>query len=103
MATKGFDLVNALIEAGYKETKRQNPYGKYTAVTYSKTYQEMVTIAWERGEHLHSQDVDVTVFYYSGTPVDVLVQYVGKEKQHGYDKRCYNAIKETLRFRGFSI
>ena len=107
MATKDFDLVNALIEAGFEhgiDRVITDPcYGDYQTVVLRKEYGVDDRVN-DYGILNEGFKVEVQVTYHNGRNYGVRVFYSnGKVKDHGYDKRAYNAIRDTLHYNGFEL
>lgn len=104
MATKSFDLIEALksegftckftfLDDGWTEAKLSKYYGKDERVN---DWGYLNADFW----------VDVTISFepYHGAPTCVCASYSnGKCKYHKYDKRAYNAIRDTVRYNGFEL
>lgn len=103
MTTAKFDLANALIADGFQETARRS-FGGYDAVTYSKKWSKPVNDAAWYGVSELTFSADIEIHYYLGKPGMAIASYSnGKVKEHDYNKRTYNAVRDTVKFHGFDI
>lgn len=100
-----FDLENELIAAAFKMTDEHVAEWdrRYMFRTYTKEFVKGLDVAWYGYSECHFI-VDVQVLYFKGNPQAVTASYSnGKVKEHGYDKRAYNAIRDTVKNNGFDI
>lgn len=102
MATKSFDLIDALIADGFERTEYARRNG-YKQTKLAKHYEKQTTLAWY-GKTVSRFDVEVWFTYYHGEVCRVHVEYSnGKVKDHAYNKRAYNAIRDTVQYNGYEF
>lgn len=100
-----FDLENALIADGFAMTNEHTSQWdkRYMFRTYTKEFVKILEVAWY-GQNEYHFIADVQVTYFNGKPIDVVASYSnGKVKEYAYDKRAYNAIRDTIKNNGFDI
>lgn len=107
MATKKFDLTTALIQAGFERgTDKETidpAYGSYQTLVLRKSYSTDQRVN-DFGILNRGFNVEVQVLYHNGKCYGVTVLYGnGKVKSHAYDKRAYNAIRDTVKYNGFEL
>jgi hypothetical protein len=107
MATKSFDLIDALIESGFERgIDRVMTYptnGEYYTVVLRKSYSVDERVN-DWGVLNDGFKVEVQVTYHNGMNYGVRVFYSnGKVKDHAYNKRTFNAIRDTVRYNGFEL
>lgn len=107
MATKNFDLMTALVQAGFKRGNDKEivdpVYGSYQTKVLRKSYGVEDRIN-DYGILNEGFEVEVQVTFHNNRTYNVRVFYSnGKVKDHVYNKRAYNAIKDTLKYAGFGI
>ncbi len=94
MAAKKFDLITALLSDGFQLTKKDSEQF-YIGETYEKHYSD--------GSD-YSFDASVTVVFSCGRVMGVGAKFSnGKFRQYQYNKRAYNAIRDTIKNNGFEI
>lgn len=107
MATKKFDLIDALTEAGFEHgidrAMTCPTTGEYQTVVLRKSYSTDQRVN-DFGILNRGFNVEVQILYHNGKCYGVTVLYGnGKVKSHAYDKRAYNAIRDTVKYNGFEL
>ena len=100
-----FDLENELIAAGFVKSNENVPQcdRRFMYRTWTKEYVTTWSVAWY-GQTEHHFIVDVRVTYFNNKPLGVTASLSnGKVRDYGYDKRAYNAIRDTIKNNGFDI
>lgn len=106
MATKNFDLMTALVQAGFErgiDREVTDPAtGSYQTVVLRKSYNTEDRIN-DYGILNEGFEVEVQITYHNDKCYVRVFYSNGKVKDHAYNKRAYNAIKDTLKYAGFGI
>lgn len=98
-----FDIVKALEDAGYTVSHEGTEYSE--CYIMSKEYSREIEACWY-GKQIYTVKVEVMYHVMFNT---VMVKYYDggrepfKTKTHLADKRCFNAIKETLKCKDFEL
>lgn len=99
-----FNLIDALTADGFETIEERDFCGGGDSLLMNRVFTREITLCWHPGEtYVTSLEVTLRIDRFkSGEYCGVWATFSnGKSKYYGYDKRAYNAIRDTVKYAGY--